>query len=412
MLSSKKTIGEKDGVLREGSGDLDAVRALVKRDFEQYERDFILKLEKAKHTARSRSKRDGGTGRATEFSQEVSETTNERKFRFIDLFAGIGGYRIPLEGNGGECVFSSEIDRYSQKTYEAWFGETPHGDITAIHATDIPDHDILAAGFPCQPFSIAGVSKKISLGRAHGFDCNIQGTLFFNVASIVEVKRPRVVLLENVKNLQSHDKGRTWKVIRETLEALNYEVFAKIIDAVDYVPQHRERIFIVCFDRSVFGNAAAFEFPVKPSGPKPILRDILDPDPDPKFTLSDHLWRYLQQYAENHRAKGNGFGFGLADLDGHTRTLSARYYKDGSEILIPQEGKNPRRLSPHECARLMGFPADLPIVVSDTQAYRQFGNAIVPRVAEAVVQKVVPILLDRSKQINRGYLVKTSKTNA
>jgi DNA (cytosine-5)-methyltransferase 1 len=333
-------------------------------------------------------------------------------FSFIDLFAGIGGFRIPLERIGGNCVFSSEIDKHSQKTYRAWFGETSEGDITKINAADIPDHDVLAAGFPCQPFSIAGVSKKKSLGHAHGFKCETQGTLFFNVASIIEVKRPPIVLLENVKNLQGHDKGRTWKVIRETLESLDYKVFSKVIDAANYVPQHRERVYIVCFDKKVFGSNPPFDFPKQPEGDKPKLRDILESSPDKKYTLTDHLWNYLQAYAERHRAKGNGFGFGLADLDGTTRTLSARYYKDGSEILIPQRGKNPRRLTPRECARLMGFPDSLPIVVSDTQAYRQFGNAIVPKVAEVVIRQVAALLCWQLTRHSNGCLLKGKATAA
>jgi DNA (cytosine-5)-methyltransferase 1 len=329
-------------------------------------------------------------------------------FTFIDLFAGIGGFRIPLERMGGKCVFSSEKDPHSQKTYRAWFGETPENDdITKIPAAEIPDHDVLAAGFPCQPFSIAGVSKKKSLGRAHGFKCETQGTLFFNVASIIEVKRPPIVVLENVKNLQSHDGGNTWRVIRESLEELDYKVFSKIIDAVHYVPQHRERIYIVCFDKRVFGNNPPFEFSAVPSAKdRPTLRQILEDVPDSKYTLSDHLWRYLQEYAERHRAKGNGFGFGLADIDGVTRTLSARYYKDGSEILIPQRRKNPRRLTPRECARLMGFPDTLPIVVSDTQAYRQFGNAIVPIVAEDVIRQVSALLSWQLTRHANGCLLK------
>jgi DNA (cytosine-5)-methyltransferase 1 len=324
---------------------------------------------------------------------KVAERKERIPFSFVDLFSGIGGFRIPLADIGGECVFSSEIDRYCQKTYKAWFGETPYGDITKIRVSDIPDHDVLAAGFPCQPFSIAGVSKKKSLGRAHGFSCETQGTLFFNIASIVEVKRPPIVLLENVKNLKSHDGGRTWTVINETLESLEYKVFSKVIDASNFVPQHRERIYIVCFDKYVYGENPEFEFADIPSSEGPKLSEILEANPDPKYTLSDHLWKYLQEYAERHRAKGNGFGFGLARPDGITRTLSARYYKDGSEILIPQEGGNPRRLTPRECARLMGFPEHLPIVVSDTQAYRQFGNAIVPKVAETVVGQLASFLM-------------------
>jgi len=335
-------------------------------------------------------------------------------FTFIDLFAGIGGFRIPLESIGGRCIFSSEKDTHAQKTYRAWFGNTPENeDITNMSAAEIPDHDVLAAGFPCQPFSIAGVSKKKSLGRAHGFKCETQGTLFFNVASIIEVKRPPIVLLENVKNLQSHDGGNTWRVIRETLEGLDYKVFSKVIDAVHYVPQHRERIYIICFDKRVFGNNPPFEFPsLPPIENRPTLREILEDAPERRYTLSDHLWRYLQEYAERHRAKGNGFGFGLADLDGVTRTLSARYYKDGSEILIPQRRKNPRRLTPRECARLMGFPDSLPIVVSDTQAYRQFGNAIVPKVAEAVVRQVSFLLSWQLTKHTNGCLLKREIANA
>lgn len=314
------------------------------------------------------------------------------RFKFIDLFAGIGGFRIALERLGGKCVFTSEWDRHCQKTYRAWFGETPHGDIRKIKPSEIPDHDILAAGFPCQPFSIAGVSKKNSLGRAHGFRDATQGTLFFNLATIIEIKRPPVLFLENVKNLQSHDRGRTWKVILDTLESLDYWVFHKVIDASAWVPQHRERIYIVCFDRKTFPVRPPFVFPSPPDEALPKLRSILEQCPDSKYTLTDHLWSYLQAYAERHRAKGNGFGFSLANPDKITRTLSARYYKDGSEILIPQRGRNPRRLTPRECARLMGFDEHLPIVVSDTQAYKQFGNAVVPKVVEVVGRQIIQAL--------------------
>lgn len=311
-------------------------------------------------------------------------------FRFIDLFAGIGGFRIALERLGGECVFSSEWDRYARLTYEAWFGEVPAGDIRAVNAGAIPDHEVLAAGFPCQPFSLAGVSKKNSLGRAHGFDCDKQGNLFFTLADIVAAKRPAVLFLENVKNLRSHDRGRTWEVIEGTLEALRYHVAADVVDAAGWVPQHRERIYIVCFDCDRFVEAPPFEFP---AGQREIaLRDVLLADPHPKYTLSAHLWQYLQDYAEKHRALGNGFGYGIADPDGITRTLSARYHKDGSEILIAQNGGEPRRLTPRECARIMGFPEELPIVVSDTQAYRQFGNAVVPPVVEAIGREILRVL--------------------
>lgn len=313
-------------------------------------------------------------------------------FKFVDLFAGIGGFRIALEKLGGKCVFTSEWDKYCQRTYRDWFGEIPHGDIRRIKPSEIPDHDILAAGFPCQPFSIAGVSKKKSLGHAHGFKDATQGTLFFSLATIIEIKRPPVLFLENVKNLQSHDKGRTWKVIYETLESLDYWVFHKVIDAAGWVPQHRERIYIVCFDKKTFPTKPPFEFPASPEKEQPKLADILEPLPESKYTLTNHLWNYLQEYAERHRAKGNGFGFGLANPKGITRTLSARYYKDGSEILIPQNGRNPRRLTPRECARLMGFGDHLPIVVSDTQAYRQFGNAVVPKVVEAVGGQITKVL--------------------
>jgi DNA (cytosine-5)-methyltransferase 1 len=323
-------------------------------------------------------------------------------FTFIDLFAGIGGLRIGFQRMGGNCVFTSEWNKYAQKTYLKWFGDEPNGDITKIKPKDIPKHDVLIAGFPCQPFSIAGVSKKNSLGRAHGFKCLTQGTLFFDVINILEIRRPPVVVLENVKNLKSHDEGRTWKVIKNNLEEQEYWVFDKVLDASDFgVPQHRERVFIICFDKRVFTTKPPFEFP-KPIKGKTKLRDILDPEPPDKYTLTDHLWNYLQEYAKRHAEKGNGFGFGLADLDGITRTLSARYYKDGSEILIPQKGNNPRRLTPQEAARLMGFDAEvakmlgfkgeLPIIVSDTQAYRQFGNAVVPAVAIAVARQVVKIL--------------------
>ena len=332
-------------------------------------------------------------------------------FTFIDLFAGIGGFRLGLQKVGGRCVFSSEWDTHAQKTYRAWFGETPVGDIRKIKPSDIPDHDVLAAGFPCQPFSIAGVSKKKSLGRAHGFKDVTQGTLFFNLATIVEIKRPPVLFLENVKNLISHDSGKTFKVIEDTLKSLGYLVFHKVINAKAYVPQHRERIYIVCFDRQVFGDSISFQFPPEPVIKQPILRDILDSDPDPKYTLSSHLWTYLKNYAEKHRRKGNGFGFGIADLDGFTRTMSARYYKDGSEILIPRgKGRNPRRLTPQEAERLLGFPEELKIVVSDTQAYRQFGNAVVPLVVEDVGRQIVSALHQHISSVGNGCLLKGQST--
>lgn len=309
-------------------------------------------------------------------------------FTFIDLFAGIGGTRIAFERNRGQCVFTSEWDRWSQKTYLDNFGELPAGDITKIDPQDIPNHDVLVAGFPCQPFSIAGVSKKNSLGREHGFKDKAQGTLFFNVADIIDKKRPAMFMLENVKNLLSHDKGNTFKVIEGTLKELEYSIFYKIIDARHYVPQHRERIFIVGFSKHIFGNSFNFSFPESPVK-KLKMASILEKNVDPKYTLSNKLWSYLQNYAIKHQEKGNGFGFGLVNGSSIARTLSARYYKDGSEILVDQgTGKNPRRLTPRECANLMGFPKDYSITVSDTQAYRQFGNSVVVPLVDAIASEM------------------------
>ncbi|PYI52433.1 DNA (cytosine-5-)-methyltransferase [Paenibacillus flagellatus] len=337
---------------------------------------------------------------------------NEANFRFIDLFAGIGGLRKAFESIGGKCVFTSEWDLACRKTYQANY-ECDHpvnGDIRDVDLDNMPQYDVLVAGFPCQPFSIAGVSKKNSLGRPHGFHDATQGTLFFDVAQMIERHRPKAFLLENVKNLVSHDKGNTFKVIMRTLqEELGYYVDFRVIDAKHFVPQHRERIFIVGFRDDV-----GFEFKdlkLPQFGPK--LGSILHQEngteaPEApyteapngkvadKYTLSDRLWEYLQNYAEKHRAKGNGFGFGLFGPDDIARTLSARYYKDGSEILIRQEGKNPRRLTPRECARLMGF--DKPgqrsfvIPVSDTQAYKQFGNSVAVPVVEAVGAHMLPYI--------------------
>ncbi|MBR4400579.1 MAG: DNA (cytosine-5-)-methyltransferase [Synergistes sp.] len=308
-------------------------------------------------------------------TQNSADTT--APFTFIDLFAGIGGMRIAFESNGGICVYSNEWNKYCQQTYFANFGEQPDGDITKVDAKIIPGHDILVAGFPCQPFSIAGVSKKQSLGRATGFEDKTQGTLFFDVCRVIKAKRPKAFMLENVKNLKSHDKGNTFKIIMESLEELNYEVFYAVIDGQNYVPQHRERILIVGFDRKRYGNNINFSFDISPVEPRPVMRDILEADVDERYTLSDKLWTYLQGYAKKHKVAGNGFGFGIANPDGVARTLSARYYKDGSEILVAQEGRNPRRLTPRECARLQGFPDSFKIVVSDTQAYKQFGNSVV-----------------------------------
>lgn len=330
--------------------------------------------------------------------------TNKKKhgnlegFKFIDLFAGIGGMRIAFEKAGGNCVYSNEWNKYCQQTYFANFNELPEGDITKVDADDIPEHDILVAGFPCQPFSIAGVSKKKSLGRATGFEDKTQGTLFFDVCRVLNKKRPKAFMLENVKNLKSHDKGNTFKVILESLDELNYEVFYQVLDGQNYVPQHRERILIVGFDRNRYGNDIQFEFDITPLEPKPVMRDILENSVDSKYTLSDKLWQYLQNYAAKHKAAGNGFGYGIAPPDGVSRTLSARYYKDGSEILIEQSGKNPRRLTPRECARLQGFPDTFIIPVSDTQAYRQFGNSVVVPLMENVAFLIVAKIKELESQ--------------
>lgn len=316
------------------------------------------------------------------------------KFKFIDLFAGIGGFRLAFQNLGGKCVFSSEWNSFSQKTYEANFGEVPFGDITKINESNIPNHDVLLAGFPCQPFSIAGVSKKISLGREHGFKDATQGTLFFDIVRILENKRPKAFMLENVKNLVSHDKGNTFKVIRGTLEELGYSIYFKVLDGKFYVPQHRERIIIVGFDKEKYFGKEQFTFPEPPNS-NPKLKYILEKDIPEKYTLTDKLWNYLQNYAEKHKKQGNGFGFGLADYEGVTRTISARYYKDGSEILLPQENKNPRRLTIRECARLQGYPDNFIIPVSDNQAYRQFGNSVVMPLIQAVGRNLVNELLKK-----------------
>ncbi|MDV7141762.1 DNA (cytosine-5-)-methyltransferase [Tropicimonas sp. TH_r6] len=337
-------------------------------------------------------------------------------FRFIDLFAGIGGLRIGFEAIGGTCVFTSEWNKFSQETYRVNFPDDDHeikGDITTINEEDVPVHDLLLAGFPCQPFSIAGVSKKNALGRAHGFADETQGTLFFDVVRMLRHHKPKAFLLENVKNLLSHDKGNTMRVILHALDELGYEVDYRVIDAQNWVPQHRERIFISGFRRNFSTNFTMEDVKI-PDGERPLLKDILHPEDgseisEPpftvgpkaevaeKYTLTPKLWDYLQRYAAKHKAAGNGFGFGLRGPEDVARTLSARYYKDGSEILIEQDGDIPRRLTPRECARLMGF--DRPgnnrpwiIPVSDTQAYRQFGNAVAAPVAIAVASAMEPWL--------------------
>lgn len=346
-------------------------------------------------TENNQSIKDSVSRAVMDFVNRQKTTENSKAaFTFIDLFAGIGGMRIAYQNAGGRCVYSNEWNKYSQQTYFANFGDQPDGDITKVDARTIPDHDILVAGFPCQPFSIAGVSKKNSMGKPTGFEDKTQGTLFFDVCRILKAKRPKAFMLENVKNLKSHDKGRTFRVIMESLDELDYQVFTAILDGQNFVPQHRERILIVGFDRKRYRGDINFEFAITPKKPKPVMKDILEKDVDNKYTLSDKLWIYLQNYAAKHRAAGNGFGYGIADPDGISRTLSARYYKDGSEILIAQEGKNPRRLTPRECARLQGFPDSFKIVVSDTQAYRQFGNSVVVPLMENVARLVVSKMND------------------
>ncbi|MDM5182057.1 DNA (cytosine-5-)-methyltransferase [Massilia sp. DJPM01] len=343
-------------------------------------------------------------------TQAICNVTSDHRFRFVDLFAGIGGIRMGFEAHGGECVFTSEWNDFSKKTYIENYGDHHHfvGDIVPFPAEDVPDHDVLLGGFPCQPFSIAGVSKKNSLGRPHGFECTTQGTLFFDVARMIATKRPAAFLLENVKNLLSHDKGNTFKVILQTLrDELGYDVHYKVIDGQHFTPQHRERIIIVGFREKTGFSWDDLHLPTdsprlasilhKTDGTEPVLSWDEDRFFDhkkcvvqPKYTLTPNLWAYLQAYAEKHRAAGNGFGFGMAFSDSVTRTLSARYHKDGSEILVNQDKKRPRRLTPRECARLMGFPDTFRIPVSDTQAYRQFGNSVVMPVMREVARIMAP----------------------
>ncbi|MFM8385837.1 MAG: DNA (cytosine-5-)-methyltransferase [Planctomycetia bacterium] len=337
--------------------------------------------------------------------------TRRSKPKFIDLFCGIGGFHYAFEAAGAECVWACDWDRFAQQTYLDNHGMKPWSDIrrTRFVAPDaaplllepdqIPPHDILCAGFPCQPFSIAGVSKKLSLGRKHGFEDKEQGNLFFRIVEILDHYRPQAFVLENVKNLRSHDKGRTFLVIWNTLRELGYHVQTQVLDAKAYVPQHRERIFIVGFR-----DPLPFEFPQPPIGHGPRLGSILEPSPDAKYTLTTKLWSYLQDYAKKHQAAGNGFGFGLVGPDDVTRTLSARYYKDGSEILIRQGNGRPRRLTPRECQRLMGYPEGFRHHPSDSRAYKQFGNSVVVPVVEAVAQRVMRTL--RTYAVEDGSVTK------
>lgn len=303
-------------------------------------------------------------------------------FRFIDLFAGIGGIRLPFDEMGGQCVFSSEIDKFARQTYMANYHDTPQGDITKIPVEKIPAHDLLLAGFPCQPFSQAGLKK--------GFD-DARGTLFFNIANIVRYHRPKVVFLENVKRFQTHDNGNTFAVVKNTLNDLGYQVFAKVLNAKDFgVPQNRERIFII----AIQSEKVDFNFPTSEKRPVKV-GNILEKQVDNKYTISDKLWQGHQRRKKAHKNKGNGFGYSLFNENSpYTSTISARYYKDGSEILIEQQGKNPRKLTPREAARLQGFPETFTIPVSDTQAYRQFGNSVSVPVIRAIAQQLKAILAE------------------
>lgn len=350
------------------------------------------------------------------------DRAGEAPFSFIDLFAGIGGIRAGFEHFGGRCVFTSEWNAFAQKTYLANFPSPGDhllvGDITKVDASDVPQHDILLAGFPCQPFSIAGVSKKNALGRPHGFECTTQGTLFYDVARIIATRRPRAFLLENVKNLVSHDKGGTFARILEVLaDELGYDVHYRVLDGRSFVPQHRERIVIVGFREQTNFTWDDLRLP----GDGPRMRSILHPEDgsepmeapftegergkvNPKYVLTPKLWSYLKAYKQKHTAAGNGFGYGRVGKDSVARTLSARYYKDGSEILVARGSGRPRRLTPRECARLMGFPDTFKIVVSDTQAYKQFGNSVVVPMIREVARIMVPRVLgliekDRGEQM-------------
>jgi DNA (cytosine-5)-methyltransferase 1 len=319
-------------------------------------------------------------------------------FTFIDLFAGIGGFHQALASLGAKCVYAGDYNKPARETYKANYGFEPDGDIREVNPQILPDFNILCAGFPCQPFSIAGVSKKNSLGRKHGFEDEEQGNLFFEILRIIQAKRPKIMFLENVKNLKSHDKGNTWKTIHQSLINNDYYVFSQIVDAGYYVPQHRERLFIVCFDKNTFPNVD-FIFPEYPLKRAVELKNVIEQEVDNRYTLSDKLWQYLQKHKENSAKKGNGFGFGLVDVekDKTTRTMSARYYKDGSEILIKQTGKNPRRLTPNEARMLFGYPDDFIIPVSDCQAYKQFGNTVAVPAIRHTAQRILKTVEEYQK---------------
>ncbi len=392
-------------------------RELLARSLDRYSHAYIAeKLDVTPKTVRNWVIKEDGPPKyqmqplQTLLFGNEDNVPEDADFTFIDLFAGIGGIRMGFEGNGGYCVFTSEWDKYAVMTYCENFG-TNHpveGDITKVPVDCIPDHDVLLAGFPCQPFSIAGVSKKNSLGRVHGFEDKTQGTLFFDVARIIKEKQPKAFLLENVKNLMSHDKGRTFQVIKETLQdELGYKIFPKVIDGKGFVPQHRERIYIVGFRDDTDFSWDAFRAKDKTAK---TMGDILHPQNgteeaekdytlgktakvNKKYILSDKLWKFLFGYAAKHKAKGNGFGYGMVTKKSISRTLSARYYKDGSEILINRGRGNPRRMTPRECARIMGYPDTFKIPVSDTQSYKQFGNSVVMPVIEEIAYIMKPHIM-------------------
>ena len=347
-------------------------------------------------------------------AEHAAQTKEAAAFTFVDLFAGIGGIRQGIEAAGGKCIFTSEWSPYARQTYMANFAcNHPFpADITQVPVHDIPPHNLLVGGFPCQPFSIAGISKKNALGRPHGFADAAQGTLFFDVARILEHHQPQAFLLENVKNLESHDKGNTFQIIQDTLTGLGYSIHWRIINGKGFVPQNRARIFIAGFREKTDFDFAKLFIPAPHEGPT--MQAVLHPEDgsetaenpytagplarvNPKYTLSAKLWDYLQAYAIKHKQRGNGFGFGLVGPHDKARTLSARYYKDGSEILVKQKGSRPRRLTPRECARLMGFDSSFEIPVSDTQAYKQFGNSVVVPVVETIAHHLQPFLNRKSR---------------
>ncbi len=309
------------------------------------------------------------------------------KFTFIDLFAGIGGFRLAMQKNGGKCLFSSEWDNHAKKTYKANFGEVPFGDIRDIDEKSIPDHDVLCAGFPCQPFSLAGVSARNAINLKHGFSCKTQGTLFFDIARIVAEKRPKMLLLENVKNLIRHDKGKTFKIIEHTIKELGYSFDYTLINASSLVPQRRIRCYMVC----VRDEEASFEFPAINGNEIP-LKTILEKTVDKQYTISDKLWAGHQRRTANNLARGTGFTAFCANIEKPSNTIVARYGKDGKECLVPQKNKNPRMLTPRECARLQGFPENFIIPVAKTAAYRQFGNSVAVPVVIKIGEKVLDTL--------------------